>query len=586
MRKSILFRIASPYVLLIIVLFTGLGIYLTAFVKNIYIESMIQHLEINAKIIADQAKPLLVSEYDGQHFEEIITNNSDLMSARITIIRPDGIVLSDSEIDADDLENHSNRKEIMDAIQFGFGSDIRISKSINEESLYVALPIINENNEILGISRISISISTINQKLRNFQITIIGVSLLTAMIVIILAFMITKRTLEPLKQLNSAINRMEIVDFDLEQNSNEKDEIELLSQYLWKITDHLNKQNEELKLERKTLNAVLNQMTDAVLIVDEGGTVQLSNPAAERLFNFKREEISEKSIIEILRNHQLFDLWKTCRKEHQQNEITIEINPNKLFVQAIAKPLDEISSGGVLLVIQDLTRVRQLEKIRSDFVSNVSHELRTPIASIKALSDTLQEGALEDPPAARRFLNRMNVEIDNLTQMVQELLELSKIESGRVPLRKIIISPKALVDQAIERMQVQAERSGLSLSPEVPDFLPEILVDPDKIGQVFVNLIHNGIKFTPPGGVIKVKVQESTKEITFSVEDSGIGIDSNSVNRIFERFYKTDPARSTGGTGLGLSITKHIIEAHNGKVWVESKLGMGSKFFFSIPKKL
>ncbi len=584
MRKSILVRIASPYVLLIIVLFIGLGIYLTVFVKNIYIESLIQHLEVNAKINADQAKSFLIPEFDSQQLEKIVTNNSKLMSARITIIRPDGVVLIDSEINSDDLENHSNRKEIMEALQYGFGSDIRISQSINEESLYVALPITNENNEILAISRVSISISNINQKLRNFQITIFGASLLTATIIIFLAFRITKRTLEPLKQVNSAIDRMEIVDFGLENNLNGKDEIELLSLYLLKITDYLNQQNEELKLERKTLNAVLNQMTDAVLIVDEGGTVQLSNPASERLFNFKKEDTSGKSIIEILRNHQLFDLWKTCRKERQQIEITIEINPNKLFVQAIAKPLDEIFLGGVLLVIQDLTRVRQLEKIRSDFVSNVSHELRTPIASIKALSDTLQEGALEDPPAARRFLNRMDVEIDSLTQMVQELLELSKIESGRVPLRKIIISPKVLVDQAIERMQVQAERSGLSLSPDIPDFLPEILVDPDKIGQVFVNLLHNAIKFTPPGGVINVRVQDEPTEITFSIEDTGIGIDSNSVNRIFERFYKTDPARSTGGTGLGLSITKHIIEAHNGKVWVESKLGIGSKFFFSIPK--
>lgn len=584
MRKSILVRIASPFVILIIVLFIGVGTYLTVFIKNIYIDSLIQHLEVNARIIADQAKPLLISDIQLQKLEEMIAHNSELMSARITIINPEGNVLTDSRINADELENHINRKEIKEVLQFGFGSDIRISRSIDEESLYVALPITNENKEIIAISRISISIASINQKLRILQITILGASFLTATIVILVAFMITRRTLEPLKKLNSAINQMEIVDFDFEQKKNEKDEIELLSLYLLKITDHLKKQNEELKFERKTLNAVLNQMTDAVLIVDENGTVQLSNPAAERLFDFKKEDIANKSIIEVLRNHQLFDLWKTCRQERLQNEITIEINPNKLFVQAIAKPLDEIFTGGVLLVIQDLTRVRQLEKIRSDFVSNVSHELRTPIASIKALSDTLQEGALEDPPAARRFLNRMDVEIDNLTQMVQELLELSKIESGRVPLRKIKRSPMVLVEQAIERMQVQAERSGLSLSSEIPDDLPEILIDPDKIGQVFVNLLHNAIKFTAPGGMIRVKVQEQPDEIIFSVEDTGIGIDVNSLNRIFERFYKTDRARSTGGTGLGLSITKHIIEAHKGKVWVESNLGAGSKFFFSIPK--
>ncbi len=168
MRKSILYRIASPFVLLIVVLFTGLGIYLTVFVRNIYLESLIQHLEVNAKIISDQVKPLLISDFDDQSFEEIISKNSELMSSRITIIRPDGTVLFDSEINAEDLENHSNRKEIMDAMQYGFGSDIRISQSIREESLYVALPIINENQEILAISRVSISISTIYSKIKKF----------------------------------------------------------------------------------------------------------------------------------------------------------------------------------------------------------------------------------------------------------------------------------------------------------------------------------------------------------------------------------------------------------------------------------
>jgi len=583
MRKSILFRIASPYLLLIIFVLSGLSIFLTFYSKEIYIESLTRHLEVNAKIIAEQTEPFILVENKSEQLNDIVINFSKLINQRITIISPNGVVLADSSIDASNLENHLSRAEILDAKRYGIGSDIRRSASINEELLYVAIPIF-DLEKLVAYSRVSISISSINEKLRIVQIIIFGSTLLALLIATLFAFLITKRTLEPVKQLSSEINKIPFIDINHDEKENEMDEIESISHYVWRITDHLINQNEELLIERKTLNSVLDQMNDAVFIVDKEGFIQLSNPAAGRLFNFTNVNVSGKTLIEVTRNHQLFDLWKKCKNDHSQNEITFEINPQKLFVQAIAKPLDDIYPGGVLLIIQDLTRLRQLEKIRSDFVSNVSHELRTPIASIKALSDTLQEGALEDPPAARRFLSRMDVEIDNLSQMVQELLELSKIESGRVPLKKIVFSPEKLIEQAIERMQVQSERSGLLLSSEVLKDLPNIFADPDKIGQVFVNLLHNAIKFTSPGGSIKIKAWEKNGDIVFLIEDTGIGIDEISVSRIFERFYKTDPARSSGGTGLGLSITKHIIEAHGGVVWVESQPGVGSRFYFSLPK--
>jgi two-component system phosphate regulon sensor histidine kinase PhoR len=583
MRNSILFRIAGPYVILILIILLGLGIYLTNVFKNTYQESLIQHLTVDAKIMADQARNLLSNSDEIQQVRDLVNKNAEIMNARITIIDFDGKVLADSEKDSKNLENHGDRPEFINAINNGFGTDIRKSSSINEDSLYVAIPIFDDEENILAISRISVSISVIDDQIQRFQRLIFGMTLLTALIAIILAILITKKTLDPLKKLNIAINKMEIGinQFDIPQN--QQDEIGRISQYIWQLTTRLNRQNEDFKLERKTLNAVLNQMTDAVIIVDGEGFIQLSNPSAERMFNFKKEDIKEKTIVEVLRNHQLFEIWKNCHEDRVQRETTIEINPNKIFVQAIVKPLDEIFSGGVLMVIQDLTRVRQLEKIRSDFISNVSHELRTPIASIKALSDTLQEGALDDPPAARRFISRMDVEIDNLTQMVQELLELSKIESGRVPLQKTICNPKILIEKAIDRMQVQAERSGLLLSSIIPDRISVVIADPDRIGQVFVNLLHNAIKFTPPGGSIIVSVNEEQKKVVFSIQDTGVGIESESLNRIFERFYKTDRARSSGGTGLGLSITKHIIEAHSGRVWVESIVGSGSTFYFSLP---
>jgi two-component system phosphate regulon sensor histidine kinase PhoR len=235
------------------------------------------------------------------------------------------------------------------------------------------------------------------------------------------------------------------------------------------------------------------------------------------------------------------------------------------------------------MVIQDLTRLRKLEVVRRDFVSNVSHELRTPLASLKLLTETLQEGALEDLPAARKFLIQMENEIDNLTQLVRELLELSRIESGRVPLERKAIAPCDVVSPAVERMEIQANRAGLQVKFECPTDMPDIYADPDRVEQVLVNLLHNAIKFTPPGGMITVSAYHDPGRVVFRVSDSGVGIAQADLERIFERFYKSDRARSSGGTGLGLSIARHIIESHGGKIWAESTPGSGSIFFFSIP---
>jgi two-component system, OmpR family, phosphate regulon sensor histidine kinase PhoR len=235
-----------------------------------------------------------------------------------------------------------------------------------------------------------------------------------------------------------------------------------------------------------------------------------------------------------------------------------------------------------LLLFQNLTRVRHLETVRQDFISNISHELRTPLASLKALTDTLQESALDDPPAARRFLQRIETEVDALSLMVSELLELSRIESGRVPLKMEAVSASDLIDQAVERLRLQAERAGLNVETTCQQDLPSVLADSSRLEQVLVNLLHNAIKFTPTGGIITVGAQLSEDNVLFSVKDTGIGIPTDDLSRIFERFYKTDRARSGGGTGLGLAIARHLVEAHGGRIWAESVEGQGSIFYFTV----
>lgn len=331
-------------------------------------------------------------------------------------------------------------------------------------------------------------------------------------------------------------------------------------------------------------------MTDGVLIADAEGRIQLANPAAEKLLG-EGTGLPGRSVTVALRHHQLVEAWRKCQQLGETQIEMVELPASRQFIQIVAIP--DRQTGGSLLVVQDLTRMRHLETVRRDFISNVSHELRTPLASLKALTETLQEGALEDPSAARRFLGRIQTEVDALTQMAGELLELSRIESGQVPLELKAISPSKLIQSAAERMKMQAERAGLSLRVDCPPDLPNIRADLPRLEQVLVNLIHNAVKFTPPGGEITLTAAlaplsssgrgNGGEGICFRVDDTGSGIPADDLPRIFERFYRVDRSRSGGGTGLGLSISRHLVEAHGGRIWAESVEGRGSSFYFTIP---
>jgi two-component system, OmpR family, phosphate regulon sensor histidine kinase PhoR len=334
--------------------------------------------------------------------------------------------------------------------------------------------------------------------------------------------------------------------------------------------------------ERARLAAVLDRMTDGVLIADSSGEIQFANPAIESLFETKNAV--GRRVIEVLRQHQLVGAWQHSRETGEAQEESVELPSRHRFLQLVVLP--DRQTGGSLLLVQDLTRVRRLETVRRDFVSNVSHELRTPLASLKALTETLRDGALEDPKAAERFLGRIETEVDALTQMATELLELSRIESGQVPLERKSVPAASLLLSAAERMRAQTERSGLILRIDASQDVTEVRADPPRLEQVLVNLIHNAIKFSRPGAEVVLAVQAEGDFVRFSVSDSGIGIPAEDLERIFERFYKTDRARSSGGTGLGLSIARHLVEAHGGRIWAESTEERGSTFYFTIPMSI
>jgi two-component system, OmpR family, phosphate regulon sensor histidine kinase PhoR len=378
------------------------------------------------------------------------------------------------------------------------------------------------------------------------------------------------------------------------------------------LTESLNALRERLRVlgssaagDRDVLASVLTHMDDGILILGVDESVEFANPAAERMLDLADASAPRRSLVMALRDHQLVRSVRarlavaagTAKDDQVARPYDVGSGRRHLRVQAT--PLE---GGRGLVVLQDLTEVRRAETIRRDFVANVSHDLRTPLASLKALVDTLRDGALEDPPAAREFLQRMETELDDLTQLVLELLELSKIESGRVALANDPINVSNLLEQAVERLRPQADRAGLEVRVSAAPAIPTFWGDLGRIRQALINLIHNAVKFTPSGGSIEVlgdlgrqapgcgfellprdALAPRATHVVFSVVDTGVGIEPDDQPRIFERFYRADKARAGGGTGLGLAIVKHVAEAHGGKVWVKSRPGLGSTFSIALP---
>lgn len=401
--------------------------------------------------------------------------------------------------------------------------------------------------------------------------------LFLVIILILLAVWFAWRYQNLKNKLNEYSNR---IRQQSHQPSTDAEELENLSSAVSSLISTFDLRFSTLDSERARLATVLDQLTDGVLIADSQGLIQFANPAAGMLFQTSNP--IHRSITEVVRNHQLVEAWRRCEQTGQMQTESVEVPARHQFLQLVVIP--DTHASGSLLLVQDLTRLRRLETVRRDFVSNLSHELRTPLASLKALAETLQEGALEDPPAARHFIDQIQVEVDALTQMVNELLELSKIESGRFTLDLAPVAACDLLDSASRRMQLQAERAGLSLRVECADDLPNVRIDSQRLEQVLVNLIHNAVKFTHAGGEVALIAEAVDGSVRFAVRDSGVGIPEEEVPRIFERFYRVDKSRTGSGTGLGLSIAKHIVEAHAGKIWVESVDGRGSTFYFTIPQ--
>ncbi|MBI2939982.1 MAG: PAS domain-containing protein [Chloroflexi bacterium] len=523
---------------------------------------------------------------------------------RITIIALGGTVLGESHQNLAQVGNHAGRQEVRQALAEGRGVDLHSSETVGYAMLYVAVPIVRDGVAI-GTARVALPLSEVDRVVADLTGTILLAAAGSGLLAIVVALFASWEITRPLARLTrqAAMLADDPSHGGHLHRGHGPAEVVQLGKTLDRLVTAVRESLRRVEAERDRLDVVLANLADGVVLVDGNGRVTRLNTAAERLLGAQGVVTTGRTVVQVLRDHDLVSLVERVRTEdaatqrHGDAETSakwtdestatafLEWRNPRRFLRAVVSrfgPGQNGESSQTLLVLQDLTELRRLETIRRDFVANVSHELRTPLASIKAMVETLEDGALDDPPAARDFVGRIHGETDRLQQIVEELLHLSRIESGQFQPRRQPVAPADLLRRVVERLEPMATRAQLTLSAVPAGGLPTVAADPEQIEQVLVNLVHNAIKFTLSGGSVTLGAAAHPQGVVLSVADTGVGIAPELLARVFERFYKADQARSGGGTGLGLAIAKHIVQAHGGHIWAESQPGKGATFYFTL----
>lgn len=510
------------------------------------------------------------------------------LSLRITILDQGGVVVGDTELSHKDmlrLENHIERPEIQDAINNGEGWSKRFSTTLKKDILYYATPITIDNKK--SFLRLSIPIdriSLISEDIEGALLVSLSLVFIATLILGLFVFHIISR---PIRELASKALEMASGDLTLKFSDNKNDEVGELGKALNSMRDNIKSKMEEVVTNNSRFEAVLMSMFEGVMAVDVNGNIILMNTALKEMLHIKDDNTMGRKPIELVRNISIQNIAEKALKMNYgvlslEENLLMPCNKTLLIHASPVVKGDDVF--GAVLVFSDITELRKLETIRKDFVANVSHELRTPVSSIKGYAETLLDGALCDKDNAHNFVNIINMEASRLASLINDILDLSKIESDMFKLKLEEKNIKDLVSVSIDRVKQEIDLKDIKIENNV-DAL-KVKYDESLLAQALINLIHNAIKYSDPSSVINIYSEVTTDFITVHVKDSGIGIPEKDLPRIFERFYRVDKARSKdlGGTGLGLSIVKHIVQAHGGDVSVKSTEGVGSTFSFSIPR--
>lgn len=513
--------------------------------------------------------------------------------ARVTVVAPEGRVLADSAIPENaspSAVSLAHETEIRQALESGRGSEIRPTQGTGERVFFFALPI-TSGSEVTGVVRLALPLTMLNAQVTALERSLgiaLGVAFLCS---VLLSLFLIRGLTRPLSEMAVVARKLADGAFDQRISTTRRDEVGVLASTLNQMAQQLEAMIREVSEDRAQLRAMLTAMVEGVMVLDAQGTVLLVNPALERMLLTSSMRAGGRPHWEVIRHHELNELATQVleNRRNQSGEITIPLTGRTFQVEASVAGGHRANEACAVLVFHDVTTLRQLEKVRKDFVANVSHELRTPLTSIQGYAQALKDRAIAAPEQNEAFLEIILKQSDRLNLIVEDLLQLSHIESGEVVFHQEPVSLAALAERSEAIIRPQAEKKGHSLVIDIADDFPPVLGDHERLLQVMTNLLDNAVKYTPSGGTIIVRAAvaaDAEKDmVDLTVADTGIGIPEADRPRIFERFYRVDKARSRelGGTGLGLSIVKHIVDAHRGRVWVEGNEPVGSRFIVRLP---
>jgi two-component system, OmpR family, phosphate regulon sensor histidine kinase PhoR len=504
---------------------------------------------------------------------------------RVTLISTDGQVLADSESETQTMENHASRPEVLEALQNGEGQSTRYSISVKRPLVYYAF---REN--LLGgtpvIVRLALPAHDSNAELAKFRTQLWLWSLLILFLAGAISLLISRSYTDRIERLREFSHRVAEGDFRPLPGDGRGDTLESLGMSLNQTARRLDRTIRTLTEERNLSAAILGSMVEGVAVVNGAERLVFANPGFAQILDLDVPPVSGSSLLEVVRQTELIEAVR--RVLAGEPRVEAEIVTGTLRQHYFAATVASVRAGetsGAVIVLHDITALRKLERIRRDFVANVSHEFRTPLTAIQGFSETLLAGAANDPNNRDRFLGIILEHSRRLARLTEDLLRLSEMDAERLELEVRRLTVYQLVESCYETAQRRAAEKGLTLSHQLPTALPDVAGDSRRLQEVLQNLLDNAIQYTLPGGNVVLSAEAKNDEVVFTVADTGIGIPRSDQPRIFERFYRVDAARSreAGGTGLGLAIAKHLIEVHGGRIWVESEVGEGSQFHFSIP---
>ncbi len=580
-------KLYASYAVLVVLAVSVVGVLTSRRVGQDLLESVERSLSNRATLLAEVAGPVLAG-VGGEHLQDRVEQLGRETGTRYTVIRLDGTVIADSDEDPSGMDDHGSRPEVLDARQEGRGVWRRFSRTVAASMMYVAVAVRRDGRE-LGFVRAALPLTAVRQRTAAVQENVLLGGLLAALIALAIGLFVTRRITAPLASMTVAAEAISRGEYQHRVGGGPRDEIGTLASAFNRMAVQLERRMETITEDRSKLLTILGGMVEGVVAVDREQAIVHLNAAAGRILGVAPEKSVGRPIWEVTRVREVSEAIAHALTEAQEvtEEVALEVSNQERIVQLHGARLEngEGNRVGAVLVLHDVTELRRLERVRRDFVANVSHELKTPITAIRGLVDTIIDDQ-EMPLAVRTdFLRKAQNQAVRLSLLVTDLLTLARLESADGIVEPERLDAREVIGRSVANFRPAAEARRLTLDVQLPQEPVMVLGDPEALELLVNNLLDNAVKYTGEGGQVDVRLASADGMMQLEVADNGVGISPEHHDRIFERFYRVDQARSRelGGTGLGLSSVKHICKAHHGTISVRSTLGVGSTFAVVLP---